>query len=70
MMLRGARAAVAIDPAQIKGVKPLPLAQLSSSFPVLGNPANKQRAVSLTAKQFRYGFGDAIDGSPASASGQ
>ncbi|WP_231123314.1 alpha/beta fold hydrolase [Mycobacterium asiaticum] len=56
-----ARAAVAIDPAQIKGVKPLPLAQLRSSFPVLGNPASKKRAVSLTAKQFRYGFGNAID---------
>lgn len=56
------RAAVAIDPAQIKGVKPLPLAQLRSSFPVLGNPANKKRAVSLTAKPFRYGFGNAIEG--------
>lgn len=55
------RAAVAIDPAQIKGVKPLPLAQLRSGFPVLGNPANKKRAVSLTASQFRYGFGNAID---------
>ncbi|WP_027929382.1 alpha/beta hydrolase [Amycolatopsis thermoflava] len=54
------RAAVAIDPAQIKGVKPLPFAQLRSAFPVLGNPANKKRAVSLTAKQFRYGFGNAI----------
>lgn len=54
------RAAVAIDPAQVKGAKPLPLAQLRSGFPVLGNPANKGRAVSLTAKQFRYGFGNAI----------
>ena len=54
------RAAVAIDPAQIKGVKPLPFAQLRSGFPVLGNPANRKRAVSLTAKQFRYGFGNAI----------
>lgn len=54
------RAAVAIDPAQIKGVKPLPLAQLRSGFPVLGNPANRKRAVSLTAAQFRFGFGNAI----------
>jgi non-heme chloroperoxidase len=54
------RAGVAIDPAQIKGVKPLPFAQLRSSFPVLGNPANRRRAVSLTAAQFRYGFGNAI----------
>jgi len=54
------RAGVAIDPAQIKGVKALPLAQLRSGFPVLGNPANKKRAVSLTASQFRYGFGNAV----------
>lgn len=56
-----ARAAVAIDPAQIKGVKALPWAQLRSGSPVLGNPANKKRAVSLTAKQFRYGFGNAVE---------
>ena len=27
---------------------------------MLGNPANKKRTVSLTAKQFRYSFGNAI----------
>ncbi|MFC7259441.1 alpha/beta hydrolase [Streptomyces lutosisoli] len=54
------RAAVAIDPAQIKGVKALPLAQLRAGFPVLGNPANRRRAVSLTAAQFRYAFGNAL----------
>ncbi|MEP6479396.1 MAG: alpha/beta hydrolase [Rhodoglobus sp.] len=53
-------AAVAIDPAPIKGVKTLPFAQLRSGFPVLGNPANKKRTVSLTAKQFRYSFGNAV----------
>ncbi|WP_158865244.1 alpha/beta hydrolase [Leifsonia sp. AG29] len=52
--------AVAIDPAQIKGVLPLPLAQLRSGFPALGNPANLHRAVSLTEAQFRYGFGNAV----------
>ncbi|RZS68281.1 alpha-beta hydrolase superfamily lysophospholipase [Agromyces ramosus] len=52
--------AVAIDPAQIKGVLPLPLAQLRSGFPALGNPANLHRAVSLTKPQFRYGFGNAV----------
>jgi hypothetical protein len=41
-----------IDPAAIKGVKALPLAQLRSAFPVLGNPANRHRTVSLNAKQF------------------
>ena len=53
-------AAVAIDPAQIKGVLPLPLAQLRSGFPALGNPANLHRSVSLTEKEFRYGFGNAV----------
>ncbi|MGN6607694.1 MAG: alpha/beta hydrolase [Jatrophihabitans sp.] len=53
-------AAVAIDPAQIKGVLPLPLAQLRSGLPALGNPANLHKAVSLTAKEFRYGFGNAV----------
>jgi pimeloyl-ACP methyl ester carboxylesterase len=53
-------AAIAIDAAQIKGVLPLPLSALRSGFPVLGNPANKNRAVSLTAEQFRYAFGNAV----------
>ena len=53
-------AAVAIDPAPIKGVKILPFSQLKSGFPVLGNPGNKGRTVSLNAKQFRYAFGNAI----------
>jgi pimeloyl-ACP methyl ester carboxylesterase len=53
-------AAVAIDPAQIKGVLPLPLAQLRAGLPALGNPANRGKAVSLTAKQFRFGFGNAV----------
>jgi pimeloyl-ACP methyl ester carboxylesterase len=54
------RAAVAIDPAQIKGVLPLPLAQLRSGLPALGNPANRHKAVALTSKEFRYGFGNAL----------
>lgn len=53
-------AGVAIDPAQIKGVLPLPLAQLRAGLPALGNPANLHKAVSLTRKQFRYGFGNAV----------
>ncbi|GLY93808.1 alpha/beta fold hydrolase [Actinoplanes sp. NBRC 103695] len=55
-----AAAAVAIDAAQIKGVLPLPLSALRATFPVFKNPANRHRAVSLTAEQFRYGFGNAI----------
>jgi pimeloyl-ACP methyl ester carboxylesterase len=53
-------AAVAIDPAQIRGVLVLPLAQLRAAGPVLGNPANAKKAVSLTAGRFRYGFGNAV----------
>ena len=53
-------AAVAVDAAQIKGVLPLPLSALRSGFPVLSNPANKNRAVSLTPEQFRYAFGNAV----------
>jgi pimeloyl-ACP methyl ester carboxylesterase len=55
-----AAAAVAIDPAPIKGVKILPFSQLRSGLPVLGNPANKKRTVALTANEFRYAFGNAI----------
>lgn len=53
-------AAVAIDPAPIKGVKILPFSQLRSGFPVLGNPANKTRTISLNERQFKYAFGNAI----------
>jgi len=58
---RGASAAsVAIDPAPFRGVLPLPLSALKSSFPVLGNPANRHRAVPLTYDQFRYAFANAV----------
>src|SRR5712664_3451029 len=55
-----ASAAVALDPAQIRGVLPLPLAQLKSAFPVLGNPFNYKRAVPQTPKQFHSGFANAV----------
>jgi non-heme chloroperoxidase len=55
-----AAAGVAIDPAQIKGVLPLPIAQLRSALPGLGNPLNYKKSVALTAKQFRYGFANAV----------
>jgi len=55
-----ASAAVAIDPAPIRGVPELPLSALKSTFPVLANPGNLKRAVSLTEEQFRYGFTNAV----------
>jgi pimeloyl-ACP methyl ester carboxylesterase len=57
---RLAAGAVAIDPAPIKGVKALPLAQLRSAFPAVKNPANRRRTVSLTPKQFHYAFGNTL----------
>lgn len=55
-----ALATVAIDPAPFKGVLPLPLSALRASFPVLRNPANRNRAVTLTLEQFTYGFANAV----------
>jgi non-heme chloroperoxidase len=52
---------VAIDPAPFRGVLPLPVSALRSSGPVLSNPANLARAVSLTYEQFRYAFANAVD---------
>ncbi len=53
-------AGIAIDAAQIKGVLPVPLSSLHATLPVFKNPANRHRAVSLTADQFHYAFGNAI----------
>lgn len=55
-----ARGAIAIDAAQIKGVLPVPLSALRATLPVFKNPANRHRAVSLTADQFRFAFGNAV----------
>lgn len=51
---------MAIDPAPFRGVLPLPISSLRSAAPVLGNPANRHRAVPLTFDQFRYGFANAV----------
>jgi pimeloyl-ACP methyl ester carboxylesterase len=53
-------AGVGIDAAPIKGVVYLPLWALRVASIALRNPANGKRAVSLTPKQFRYGFGNAV----------
>ncbi len=53
-------ATVAVDPAPFRGVLPLPISALRSAFPVLGNPANRNRAVPLTYEQFRYAFANAV----------
>ena len=55
-----AAVSVAIDPAPFRGVLPLPISALKSVSPVLGNPANRNRAVPLTYEQFRYAFANAV----------
>ena len=58
---RGLSAAtVAIDPAPFRGVLPLPISALRAAMPVLANPLNRSRAVSLTFAQFRYGWANAL----------
>ena len=51
---------MAIDPAPFRGVLPLPISALKSASLVLGNPANRHRAVPLTYDQFRFGFANAV----------
>ena len=48
--------AVAISPAQPKGVLTLPPAQARVASVALRNPANRHKAQMLTEKQFHYGF--------------
>jgi pimeloyl-ACP methyl ester carboxylesterase len=61
LLTRGlAAAAVAIDPAPIKGVLVLPPSALRMASIALRNPANRNRAVSLTREEFRWGFGNAL----------
>ena len=55
-----AAAGVAIDPAPIRGVLYLPPSALRVASVALRNPATRNRAVSLTSEQFRYGFGNAL----------
>jgi pimeloyl-ACP methyl ester carboxylesterase len=58
---RGLSAAtVAIDPGPFRGVLPLPFSALRSASPVLLNPLNRGRAVTLTLAQFKYGWANAL----------
>jgi non-heme chloroperoxidase len=51
---------VSIDNAPFKGVLPLPASSLKSAAPVLANPANLGRGVSLTWDQFQYSWVNAL----------
>jgi pimeloyl-ACP methyl ester carboxylesterase len=56
-----ASATVAIDAAPFRGVLPLPVSALKSGAPVLGNPANRGKAIALTFDQFNYGWTNNLD---------
>jgi pimeloyl-ACP methyl ester carboxylesterase len=59
---RGVSAAtVAIDPGIFRGVLPLPASVLRSSGPFLINPLTRRRAITLSFKQFKYGWANALD---------
>jgi pimeloyl-ACP methyl ester carboxylesterase len=51
---------VAIDPGPFRGVLPLPVSTLRVSAPVLRNPLNRGRAITLTLDQFKYGWANAL----------
>jgi pimeloyl-ACP methyl ester carboxylesterase len=53
-------ASVAIDPGPFRGVLPLPISSLRSAAPVLRNPFNRSRAITLTFDQFKYGWTNAL----------
>jgi pimeloyl-ACP methyl ester carboxylesterase len=51
---------VAIDPGPFRGVLPLPFSSVRVSWPVLRNPLNRGRAITLTLDQFKYGWANAL----------
>ena len=55
-----AAASVSFDSAPFRGILPLPISSLKSGKPVLGNPANRGRAIPLTYDQFRYSFANTV----------
>jgi len=51
---------VAIDPGPFRGVLPLPVSTLRVSAPILRNPLNRGKAITLTFDQFKYGWTNAL----------
>jgi len=62
-----AAATVAISPAPSRGVLPLPISALKAALPVLRNPANTSKAITLSFEQFRFGFANALSEDEARA---
>lgn len=60
-------AGVAIDSVVPKGVLTLPFSAIRAANPVLSNPLNYRRTVTLTFAQFRYGFANIMSEAEARA---
>ena len=59
---KGAAAAtVAIDKAPIKGAPAVAVECIQVRAPVLRNPANRKKAITLTFEQFKYGWANNLD---------
>jgi pimeloyl-ACP methyl ester carboxylesterase len=56
-----ATATVSIDNAPFQGVLPVPLSALKAGSPVVGNPVNISRAVTLTFDEYKYGWANNLD---------
>ncbi|MCW2530082.1 MAG: Alpha/beta hydrolase [Pseudonocardiales bacterium] len=52
--------AVAIDPGPAKGVTAVPLSMIWGALPVLRKKSNRDAAVTMSERQFRYSFGNAV----------
>jgi len=52
---------VAVDPGVFRGVLPLPLVVLRGVGHLLINPLTRYRAITLSPKQFKYGWANALD---------
>jgi pimeloyl-ACP methyl ester carboxylesterase len=53
-------AGVAIDSYPAEGVKVVPMSQIRGAFPVLKSPANRDKAVGLTPKQFHSAYANTL----------
>jgi pimeloyl-ACP methyl ester carboxylesterase len=53
-------AGVGVSAATVKGVRDLPLSTIRASMHVLGNPANRGKAVPINEKRFRYAFANTV----------
>jgi pimeloyl-ACP methyl ester carboxylesterase len=53
-------AAVVIDSAPAEGIRVTPVSQIRALFPILKNPANRNKAVEFTKQQFHYAFANTL----------